>query len=66
MKEKRTRGRPKSDNPRTKTVQIRLTEEEAASLVFYSNMAGTSKSSLLKDGMRMKINLIKHTKENQD
>ena len=66
MKEKRTRGRPKSDNPRTKTVQIRLTEEEAASLDFYSNMAGTSKSSLLKDGMRMKINLIKHTKENQN
>ena len=66
MKEKRTRGRPKSDNPRTKTVQIRLTKEEAASLDFYSNMAGTSKSSLLKDGMRMKINLIKHTKENQD
>lgn len=66
MKEKRTRGRPKSDNPRTKTVQIRLTEEEAASLDFYSNMAGTSKSSLLKDGMRMKINLIKHAKESQD
>lgn len=66
MKEKRTRGRPKSDNPRNKTVQIRLTEEEAASLDFYSNMAGTSKSSLLKDGMRMKINLIKFAKENQD
>ena len=58
MNDKKTRGRPKSSNPRNKAFLIRLTEEEAANLEFYSMIGKMTKTQLLKEAMNIESSWI--------
>ena len=59
MNDKKTRGRPKSSNPRNKAFLIRLTEEDAANLEFYSMIGKMTKTQLLKEAMNIEFSWIK-------
>ena len=46
------RGRPKTDNPKTMRVDVRLTEKELQMLDKYCQQAGVSRPQGLRDGIK--------------
>ena len=64
--DKKKIGRPRSYKPSKNIVTIRLTDEQLADLEFCSSLENSTKSKLIKDGIRAQINLIKfrHRPEN--
>lgn len=44
-------GRPPSDNPKIKRVEIRLTSEDSAILEYCCKVTGRTKSELVRDGI---------------
>lgn len=55
--EVKRRGRPKSDNPKTRVYKVRLSEKDAAKLGYVREKFGESSSQVLREGLRMRYNL---------
>lgn len=60
MDEKRKRGRPRSEKPKGKQTNIRLSDEEQDMLSFMCYKTGKSQTDIIREALKMKYNLVKY------
>lgn len=58
--EKRKRGRPRKENPKSERVNIRLNAEEREMLSFIAYKTGKKHTDIIREALKMKYNLTKY------